>query len=160
MNDIHLPESIPVTVVLHHMQNLPQETINNPKDSEFSRLSSTVKNKWPVGHRAPSLSTSVVFVIALSPAGCLSVCFLFMSPDCQPLEGQNRAVDASLSPVEWLKCLAGDGRESGNIPFFWDCTMDTLSGAELQAANSHIRSAFYQQELLWPFLVFSCFCSR
>lgn len=109
MNDIHLPESIPVIVVLHHMQNFPQETINNPKDSEFSRLSSTVKNKWPVGHHAPSLSTSVVFVIALSPAGCLSVYFLFMSPDCQPLEGRNQAVDASLSPVEWLKCLAGDG---------------------------------------------------
>lgn len=45
MSDSHLPESIPITVMLHHMQNFLQETINNPKDSELSRLSSTVKNK-------------------------------------------------------------------------------------------------------------------
>lgn len=39
----------------------------------------------------------------------LSVCFLFTSPDCQPLESRGRVVDVSLSPVEWISTLAGVG---------------------------------------------------
>lgn len=37
--------SVPVTVMINHMQNFPEESINGPKDGEAARLSCPMKNR-------------------------------------------------------------------------------------------------------------------
>lgn len=59
--------SMPLIVMLNHMQNFPEEAINNHKDGGVAELSSSMKHRGLVSYRALNLIPFLLWPPMSSP---------------------------------------------------------------------------------------------